>query len=48
MCSKVTSSSLSVRPAYLVLFQIEEWYEQNYPFFVILGQDGVTYEPEDE
>lgn len=29
-------------------FQIEEWYERNYPSFVILGQGGITYDPEDK
>ncbi|KAG9308041.1 squalene synthase [Chiua virens] len=26
----------------------EKWYEQNYPSFVILGQEGVSYDPEDK
>ncbi|KAF8550731.1 farnesyl-diphosphate farnesyltransferase [Imleria badia] len=28
--------------------KIEEWYERNYPSFVILGEGGVTYDPEDK
>jgi hypothetical protein len=27
---------------------IEAWYEQIYPSFVLLGQNGVTYDPEDK
>jgi farnesyl-diphosphate farnesyltransferase len=27
---------------------IEVWYEHNYPSFVLLGQNGVTYDPEDK
>ena len=30
------------------VLQIEEWYEQNYPSCVILGRDGITYDPEDK
>ncbi|KAF9224263.1 squalene synthase [Gyrodon lividus] len=28
--------------------KIEQWYEQNYPSFVILGQNGVTYDLSDK
>ncbi|KAG8221192.1 squalene synthase [Butyriboletus roseoflavus] len=28
--------------------KIEEWCERNYPSFVILGQNGITYDPKDK
>jgi farnesyl-diphosphate farnesyltransferase len=28
--------------------KIEHWYEQNYPSFVILGENGITYDPLDK
>ncbi|KIJ12491.1 hypothetical protein PAXINDRAFT_171189 [Paxillus involutus ATCC 200175] len=28
--------------------KIEQWYEQNYPSFVIMGENGITYDPSDK
>lgn len=51
MCSKVvlfTGFVGPVRGRLTCTLQIEGWYEQNFPSFIVLGQNGVIYDPEDK